>query len=88
MASKLNQRKGYRSFVTKTINTLDDIFASDAVETNRLHGFRQSLGEKLDILCALDTEIFGTLEEEDAITEEIDRSSEFRLKNKNDQIEK
>ena len=50
------------------------------METNRLHGCRQSLGEKLDILCALDTEILGTLGEEDAITEEIDRSSEFRLK--------
>ena len=53
MASKLNQRKGYRSFFTKIINTLNDIFAAEVVETNRLHGFRQSLGEKLDILCAI-----------------------------------
>ena len=34
----------------------------------------------MDILCALGTEILGTLEEENAITEGIDRSSEFLQK--------
>ena len=77
--AKVNQRKGHRAYVTRTMNVARDLVRDfhDA-DQSRLLSLRQSLVEKLDVLKGLDEEILGELTDEDEIEVEIVRSSELR----------
>ena len=78
--AKVNQRKGHRAFVTRTISTAKEALSvfSESENKGKLREFRQCLVEKLDVLKELDDQILGSLESEDDIGREIDNSSEFR----------
>ena len=77
--SNINIRKGHRSHASKTIKKIEDKLKSDVVNLNELGGLRQSLKEKLVVLKDLDGKILSELTEEDAITDEIENSSDFAV---------
>ena len=78
-ATKVNQRKGHRAFATKMIKEVQTLLAADDIDEGKLFSIEQTLSEKLRTLSTLDDEILETLEEEDAILNEIDKSSEIRV---------
>ena len=78
-ATKVNQRKGHRAFATKMIKEVQTLLAADDIDEGKLFSIEQTLSEKLRTLSTLDDEILDTLEEEDAILNEIDKSSEIRV---------
>ena len=61
------------------IKVVQTLLAADDIDEGKLFSIEQTLSEKLRTLSTLDDEILETLEEEDAILNEIDKSSEIRV---------
>ena len=78
MANKVNQRKGHRAYVTKTLKEVETLLATDEPDEATLLSFQSSLTEKMDTLCNLDDEILGTIEQDEQIAAEIENSSNIR----------
>ena len=75
----VNERKGHRTYVSMTLNSADDILKEyDKSQEEKLLSCKDILVEKLDTLQDLDDKIIELTDDEKALKEEIDRSSEFR----------
>ena len=77
--TKINQRRGHRSYVTHTANTANQYlraFSED--KRNQLNGFKVVLNDKLNVLEKLDNEILEYLSDEGEIEVEIGRASDVR----------
>ena len=75
----VNGRKGHRTFVSKTLNSAEDILKEyDKSQEEKLLSCKDILVEKLDTLQDLDDKIAELTVDEKALEDEIDRSSEFR----------
>ena len=75
----VNGRKGHRTYVSKTLNSAEDILKEyDKSQEEKLLFYKDILVEKLDTLQDLDDKIAELTDDEKALEEEIDRSSEFR----------
>ena len=75
---KVNQRKGHRAFVTKTIGEVNTELELEEPDEENLQSLQKSLSEKIETLSILDDEILETLEQETEINNEIDKSSKIR----------
>ena len=56
---KVNQRKGHRAFVTKTVDEVKNIIEAGNVDEEKLLSLQQILEEKVETLSSLDDEILG-----------------------------
>ena len=75
----VNGRKGHRTYVSKTLNSAENILKEyDKSQEEKLLSCKDILVEKLDTLQDLDDKIAELTDDEKALEEEIDRSSEFR----------
>ena len=75
----VNGRKGHCTYVSKTLNSAEDILKEyDKSQEEKLLSCKDILVEKLDTLQDLDDKIAELTDDEKALEEEIDRSSEFR----------
>ena len=75
----VNGRKGHRTYVSKTLNSAEDILKEyDKSQEEKLSFCKDILLEKLDTLQDLDDKIAELTDNKKARAEEIDRSSEFR----------
>ena len=77
--TKINVRKGHRSWVTRTINNANDalIHFSDDMRVD-LDGWKLVLTDKLGVLEKYDEEIMSYMSDEDEIEKEIFDSSQVR----------
>ena len=75
----VNGRKGHHTYVSKTLNSAEDILKEyDKSQEEKLLSCKDILVEKLDTLQDLDDKIAELTDDEKALEEEIDGSSEFR----------
>ena len=74
----VNGRKGHCTCMSKTLNSAEDILKEyDKLQEEKLLSCKDILVEKLDTLQDLDDKIVESADDEKALEEEIDRSSEF-----------
>ena len=79
LASIQRQRKGHRSYVTRTINNVNDLLPNLTDENrNRLESYRQSLSEKIHVLNALDADIADRITDDKEIEDEIVKASDIK----------
>ena len=72
----VNGRKGHRTYVSKTLNSAEDILKEyDKSQEEKLLSCKDILVEKLDTLQDLDDKIAELTDDEKALEDEIDRSS-------------
>ena len=77
--TSVNGRKGHRTYVSKTMNSAEDISKEyDQSQEEKLLSCKGILVGKLDTLQNLDDKITELTDDEKALEEEIDRSSELR----------
>ena len=77
--TKVNQRKGHRSYVTRISGRVDAHLQNFSDEKrDDLSAWRVVLFEKLEVLAKFDDEIVEYLSEEDDLEAEIGRSSDVR----------
>ena len=75
----VNGHKGHHTYVSKTLNSAENILKEyDKSQEEKLLSCKDILVEKLDTLQDLDDKIAELTDDEKALEEEIDRSSEFR----------
>ena len=75
----VNGCKGHHTYVSKTLNSAEDILKEyDKSQEEKLLSCKDMLVEKLDTLQDLDDKIAELTDDEKALEEEIDKSSEFR----------
>ena len=72
MAKKKKSRQGHRAYAQKLMGKAEDIIKEfDPSQENKLEQLKISLEDRLETICALDTEILDELEDEKGIEEEI-----------------
>ena len=77
--TKINQRQGHRSWVTRTINDANHALIHFSEERRvDLDGWKLVLNDKLVVLEKYDQEIMGYMSEEEEIEKEIFDSSKIR----------
>ena len=77
--AKINQRKGHRSWVTRTMNETNDALIHFSEDRRAdLAGWKVVLNDKLGVLEKYDAEIMGYLTDEDALEKEILAASKLR----------
>ena len=77
--TKINQRKGHRSYVTRIARTTEEYLSGFTEEMrDELNRSKVVLCDKLDVLAKLDDEIMAYLSDENDLDTEIGRSSELR----------
>ena len=78
MKRKKKVRGGHKSYVTSTINSVNELLESyEPAMANQLKRYRVALNERLEILTTLDNEIVELVDEKD-IEQEITDSAVFR----------
>ena len=78
LAKKKRVRAGHRASVSRMVKKAEELLAADHPNIIRLSQLRLSLKEKLDVLGQLDGEILNLVEEEKAVTDEIEQSDELK----------
>ena len=75
LASIKRRRGGHRSYITRTINKVNDLLAN-LTEDNRngLESYRQSLSKKIHVLNALDADIVDRMTDNKEIEESVPAS--------------
>ena len=72
---RINVRRAHRASATRFINQIDG--AVESSDARRLRQLKQSLADKLTVLCKLDDELIE-LVEEDELDAEMEQADEIR----------
>ncbi len=78
LAKKKRVRAGHKASAKRMLGQVDSELATPSPELTRLSQLRCSLEEKLETLKLLDAEILDLVEDEEALTDEIEQADEFK----------
>ena len=78
LAKKRKIRAGHKGSVTRTINKVDTALTAEPVDVAALPLLKLTLKEKVEVIRTLDAEVIELIEDEDALTAEIQQADEYR----------
>ena len=78
LARKKRIRAGHKASVTKTMTKVDAALSAEPVAVSSLPLLKLTLKEKLEVIRTLDSEVLELIEEEGALTTEIQQADEYR----------
>ena len=78
LTKKKRIRAGHKASTTKTMGKVDDVLAADSPDASTLALLKLTLQEKLETIRVLDSEIVELLEDEAAVTTEIEQTDGYR----------
>ena len=78
LARKKRIRAGHKASVTKTMTKIDAALTAEPVAVSGLPLLKLTLKEKLEVIRTLDSEVIELIEEEEALTTEIQQADEYR----------
>ena len=74
LTKKKRIRAGHRASVTRIIAQVQQALESEELNSSKLKQQLQTLREKVDVLCKLDSDILSALETEEDITGDIEQA--------------
>jgi hypothetical protein len=77
LAKKKRIRARHKASATKTIRQIEDIFASETPDMERLLLLRLTLNEKLETIKALDSEVIELIDD-DSLVDEIEQADHYK----------
>ena len=77
LARKKPVHGGHRGSTMRAIGQAKELLASEDPDVDRLSQVKLTLGEKLEVLKTLNTEMINLVQNED-VEEEIDQADEFK----------
>ena len=78
LAKKKRIRAGHKASATKTMGKIDDILGAGSPDTSTLSLMKLTLQEKLETIKVLDSEIVELIDDEAAVTTEIEQTDGYR----------
>ena len=78
LAKKKRIRAGHKASATKTMSKIDDIVGTDSPDSSTLSLMKLTLKEKLETIRVLDSEIVELIDDEAAVTTEIEQTDGYR----------
>ena len=77
-AKKKRIRAGYKASATKTMGKIDDILGAGSPDMSTMSLMKLTLQEKLETIKVLDSEIVKLIDDEAAVTTEIEQTDGYR----------
>lgn len=78
LARKKRIRAGHKASVTKTMTKVDTALTAEPVDVAGLPLLKLTLNEKLEVIRTLDAEVIELIEDEEALTNEIQQADTYR----------
>ena len=78
MTKRKRIRAGHKASATKTVRQIDEILSTESPDKSRLLLLHLTLKGKLETIKALDSEVIELIEDEEALTEEIEQADGYR----------
>ena len=78
LAKKKRVRAGHRASAKRSMGRLDAELATSSLDLVKVFQLKRSLEEKIDTLKLLDADLLELLEDEAALTEEIEQADDFK----------
>ena len=79
LAKKKCIQAGHKASATKTMGKVDDILGMDSPDVSILSLLKLTLQEKLETIRVLDSEIVELIDDEAAVTTEIEQTDGYRV---------